>query len=112
MYSDGSHFASPVHSPGWPSPRVTESGFMQLPLPPTPTSRDTAGDSAYGKTFATMPPVPPSLGPANGDAVGVAWLSETKPPAKVQERTAAATATTDGHTGGSAVAGETAAASG
>lgn len=93
----GNHLASPVHSPGWPSPRGAGGGFMQLPLPGEATYNHDA--SAPGSAVA-MPPTPPEMlsrsggggggggsqpqARASGEAVGVAWLG-------VAETTAAST---------------------
>ncbi|CAN0163795.1 unnamed protein product, partial [Hapterophycus canaliculatus] len=98
VYSYGNNLASPVHSPGWPSPRATEGGLMQLPLPPTPTNSSAAGAATNCATFPTMPPSAPSRGGVKGDAVGVAWLAKTnttkatKATVGVEERTAGAVA--------------------
>ncbi|CAM9185532.1 unnamed protein product [Scytosiphon promiscuus] len=109
VYGYGNTLASPVHSPGWPSPRATEAGLMQLPLPPTPTNYHAASAAVDGGTFAKVPPSPPAYGDVKGDAVGVAWLSETKMPnatsstTRAEEGTTAATAAA-GQAGRSAAA--------
>lgn len=88
VYGWGNSLASPVHSPGWPSPRATEGGLMQLPLPPTPTSYFAAGAATRGAAFPAMPPSPPSTSSnVRGDAVGVAWLAETKATKTAKETT-------------------------
>lgn len=61
--------SSPVHSPGWPSPRGANGGFMFLPaaavkLSGSPRAQDVATPTpTYG--FSTPPPSPPPPTPTS-----------------------------------------------
>lgn len=84
----GIFVGSPVHSPGWPSPRGGVGGFTPRWSPGEPMKCS----SAAGGAFATMPPTPPQISSrtvggcaglrpqssATVEVAGVAWLgSET-----------------------------------
>lgn len=79
--------SSPVHSPGWPSPRGAHGGFMHLP--PATTPRGDQGANAAAGAFAMPPPPPegtsagshPAPAGSQAQAFGVAWLeAETNSP--------------------------------
>eukprot|EP00903_Cladosiphon_okamuranus_P015041 g13916.t1 len=112
----GSSLASPVHSPGWPSPRGAGGGFMQLPLS---GGQAASYHGAAGPVIA-MPPTPPVLSRssghgggggggletqarASGEAVGVAWLGVAEKaaaaPSATQKGGAAAAASAGGGAG-------------
>lgn len=96
IYNHNNTPAGPVHSPGWPSPRGAGGGFMQVPLPATPTYH--AAAAATSAAFASPPPAQPLRSHVKEDAAGVAWLG-------VAQTTAGETRV-EGQAGGEDVAGD------